>query len=298
MVCIVIRIARDVILCQLLARVRKDLIRRAVFNELAEPEEGRPVRNARGLLHVVRHDHDRVTRLQLVNQLLDSLRGDGIERRGGFVHQQDFGRDRQCAGDTKTLLLAAGQRQSRVVQAIFHFVPDGRGPEAFLDAFVQLGTGPGQPVDPDAVGDVLENRLGERVRFLEHHPDPAAEGDDVGAGGVDVPPFDDDLSLDPRPGDDVVHPVQGPQERALAAAGRTDEGRHQVRRDLDGDVLERPLRTVEEIQVFDVDRDWQIRGRRLRSTCGSRQRRVGGLEKRHTSPTTLSVGDFPGISLM
>ena len=34
-------------------------------------------------------------------------------------------------------------------------------------------------VDPQAVGDVLEDRLRERVRLLEHHPDPAPQLDDV-----------------------------------------------------------------------------------------------------------------------
>ena len=171
------------------------------------------------------------------------------------------------------------------------------GPEAFLDPFVHLGAALRQPVDADAVGDVLEDGLRKGIRLLEDHPHAAAERDHVGARGVDVPAFDDDLSLDPRPRDDVVHPVQGAQERALAAARRPDEGRHQVRRDLDGDVFERPLRAVEEVQALDVDRDGVIRGRRPGRACGAAA--AGSWSgRRHASPTTLSAGRFPPISPM
>ena len=100
-------------------------------------------------------------------------------------------------------------------------------------------------------------------RMHEVQPRTRVEGkitlDDVGARRVDVLAIDLDQSLDPGPGDDVVHPVERAQERALAASRRADEGRDDVGAQLDGDVLEGALLSVVEVQVVDVDLDWPIR---------------------------------------
>ena len=81
----------------------------AVLDELAQVEEGGVVGDADRLLHVVRHDHDRVVLLELVDQLLDLRGGDGVERRGRLVHQQHLGLDGERARDAQALLLAAGE---------------------------------------------------------------------------------------------------------------------------------------------------------------------------------------------
>ena len=47
--------------------------------------------------------------LEFVDQFLDAGGGDRIERRGGFVEQQDFRVGGQRARDAQALLLAAGQ---------------------------------------------------------------------------------------------------------------------------------------------------------------------------------------------
>ena len=91
----------------------EDLVGPVALDQLAEPEEGRHVGDARRLLHVVRDDDDRVAALELVDQLLDALRRDRVERRRRFVHQQDLGLDGQRARDAQPLLLAAGERQRR-----------------------------------------------------------------------------------------------------------------------------------------------------------------------------------------
>ena len=82
----------------------------AVFDQLAEVEEGGALRDARGLLHRVGDDDDGVAAAQLVDQFLDPRGGDRVERRAGLVHQDHFGIDRDGAGDAQALLLAAGQR--------------------------------------------------------------------------------------------------------------------------------------------------------------------------------------------
>jgi len=83
----------------------------------------------------------------------------------------------------------------------------------------------------------------------------------VGARGVEVSTLDHDPPFHTRPGDDVVHPVERAQERALAAPGRPDERRHQVFGNLDVDRFEGALRAVEKVECFNRDRRRHIRRR-------------------------------------
>src|SRR6478736_2050575 len=99
--------AGDVVFGALLLGAREDHVRAVVLDQLTQVEKRRKVRNARGLLHVVRDDDDRVRLSKLVNQLFDARGGDRIERRTGLVHQQHLGLERQRTRDTQALLLAA-----------------------------------------------------------------------------------------------------------------------------------------------------------------------------------------------
>src|SRR4051812_16829616 len=54
--------------------------RRPLLDQVAEQEEDGPVGDARGLLDVVGHKHQRVVALQVHEQRLDPLGGDGVER--------------------------------------------------------------------------------------------------------------------------------------------------------------------------------------------------------------------------
>src|SRR3982751_6872083 len=116
----------DVVFGELLPGVREDAIGRADFHQAPEPEERGAIRDARRLLHVVGDDDDGVGGFELVDQFLDALRRDWIERRGGLVHQQHVGPDRQRARDAQPLLLPPGEGERRFVQAILDLVPDRR----------------------------------------------------------------------------------------------------------------------------------------------------------------------------
>ena len=131
-------------------------------------------------------------------------------------------------------------------------------------------------VDAQAVGDVLEDRLRERIRLLEHHADAAPQVDDVDGRGVDVLAVDMDGAFDPCAWHDVVHPVQRPQERRLAAPGRTDERGDLVRADPDRDLVEDAARPVVEIQLRDVDLGRHVR----RDRRGGAGRRCDGARRR------------------
>ena len=83
--------------------------------------------------------------------------------------------------------------------------------QAVLDPAAHVVARRGHAVDPEAVGDVLEDGFRKRVRLLEDHADPPAQGDDVDAGRVDIVVVDQDRTLDPGPGNDVVHPIERPR---------------------------------------------------------------------------------------
>src|SRR4051795_13325440 len=102
-------LAGDVLLRARVLRAREDLLRRAELDQLAAEHERRLVGHARGLLHVVGDDHDRVALLELVDELLDLQRRDRIERRARLVHQDHLRLDGDRAGDAQALLLAAGE---------------------------------------------------------------------------------------------------------------------------------------------------------------------------------------------
>ena len=207
----------------------------------AEVEESGPLRHARGLLHVVGDDDDRVAAAKLVDQLLDLGGGDRVERRAGLVHQDHLGIDGDRAGDAQPLLLPARQSGAALLQPVLDLVPQAGALQRALDDRVHLRLARGEAVDARAVGDVLVDRLGEGVGLLEHHADAGAQLHHVHRGGVDILAVELDPALDARARDGVVHPVEGAQEGRLAAARRADEGGDVLAADVDRDVVDRLL---------------------------------------------------------
>ena len=185
--------------------------------------------------------------------------------------------------------------QRRVVQPVFHLVPDCRGFEALLDAAAQLRPARRQAVDAQSIGDVLEDRLREGVRLLEHHSNPTPQRHDVSPAPIHVVTIDQHAALDPCAGDDVVHPVERAQKRALPAARRPDEGRHQLGGDADADVLQSALRPVIEAEVLDVYAH-RVVGCDGSGSAGVDREGWGRLYRVHASPPTLSAGSFQLVS--
>src|SRR5690606_33954425 len=104
------------------------------------------------------------------------------------------------------------------------------------DDLFQIGLVAGQTVDLGTVGDVFEDRLGKRVGLLKYHADPGTQFDDVEAGIIEIVAIERDFAGDASAFDGVVHAVDAAQERGLTAARGTDEGRHGLFGDIDGDV--------------------------------------------------------------
>jgi hypothetical protein len=163
-------------------------------------------------------DDDRHVLPKLVDQPLDLQRRDRVERRAWLVHE-DHGRIRgERPGDAQTLLLAARQGEARLLpEVVLHLVPERRLLQRRLDDLVELRLVL-DPVAARPVGDVLEHRHRERVRLLEDEPDPLPDLHRLGVGRHDVLAVEQDLALDVGARDQVVHPVEAAQDRALAAA--------------------------------------------------------------------------------
>ena len=102
----------------------EDLRGVAVFDQMAEVEEGGLRADARGLLHGMGDDHDAIVLLQLVDEFLDARRGDGVEGRARFIHQDHVRVHGNGAGDAEALLLAAGKARTWLHQSILHLLEE------------------------------------------------------------------------------------------------------------------------------------------------------------------------------
>src|SRR5664280_2941113 len=257
--------ARDVVLGDAFLRRREDLPRGAHLHQVAgpvrvHPEERGGLGDPRRLLHVMGDDHDREGRGELLDQVLDPLGRDRVERRAGLVHQDDVRVDGDRPGDAQPLLLAAGEREPRLPsEVVLHLVPERRLLQALLDGLVEAGA-VGDAVPARTVGDILVDGHRERVRALEDESDAPPYLDRLHLRTVDVLAVEEDGPANLRRRDQVVHPVEAAQDRRLAAAGRADEGGHRARGDVHGDVAHRALGPVEDVQVADLDLD--LGGRR------------------------------------
>src|SRR6185437_80499 len=101
----------DVRLGTHIRRRRKERLRRRHLDQVAREEERRAIGDARGLLHIVRHDYDRDVAAELAYELLDTLCAGRVERRGRLVEEQHARTRRERSRDAQALLLSAGQRE-------------------------------------------------------------------------------------------------------------------------------------------------------------------------------------------
>ena len=184
-------------------------------------EERGLVRDAAGLLHVVRDDDDGVAILELAHQVLDARGGDRVQGRSRLIHEQHVGLHGEQARDAQPLLLAAREAHGGFLQPVVHLVPQRGALEAALYDFVQLAA-LFDAVHARAVSDVVVDGHGERVGLLEHHAHALAQGRH-GVGREQVLALKLDLAGDAHPFDQVVHAVERAQKRGFATARRADE---------------------------------------------------------------------------
>src|SRR3990172_7861275 len=102
----------DVVFGSLVFRVGEDLARRPVFDQatgalLVRKHEGSVVRHPGRLLHVVRHNDDRIVLNQFTYEVLYLKCSDGVKCRTRLVHQDHIRLNSERPGDAEALLLAA-----------------------------------------------------------------------------------------------------------------------------------------------------------------------------------------------
>ena len=190
--------------------------------------------------------------LELGDEILDARRGDGVERRAGLVHQDDFGLGRDRARDAQALLLAAGEAERVVLEAVGHLVPERGVAQGALAGLLQQAP-VAHAVHPQGIDDVLEDGHREGVGLLEHHAEALAELDDLDARVVNLAAVDEDGSLAADAVDEVVHPVERAQKGGLPAARGADEGGDELLLYLQAGAEQGLLPAVPEAEVLDVD---------------------------------------------
>ena len=212
-------------------------------------EVGGALGHAGRLLHGMRDDDDGIQRPQLIDQLLDLGGGDGVQRRAGFIHEDDFRIHGDGAGDAQPLLLTAGQAGARLGQPILDLFPEPGATQGFLHDLFQISLGVRQSMNAGAIGDVLEDAFREGVGLLEHHADLGAQGHDIHLLAIDVGAVHDDIAGDAASRNGVVHAVEAAQEGGLAAARGADQRNDLIDADIEVDLLDRVFFPVIHIDV-------------------------------------------------
>jgi hypothetical protein len=116
-------------------------------------------------------------------------------------------------------------------------------------------------VEANAEGDVVVNGHGKRRRLLEHHADLGAKQIQILLWAEHVRAVEQNLTVGPLVGVEVVDAIDDAEQRGLAATGRADEGRDLVQVEIDVDVGERPVFAVIEVEVAHRDLVYQPFGR-------------------------------------
>src|SRR5205814_6502942 len=201
----------------------------------------------------------------------------------GLVEKQHFGLDGESAGDAQALLLAAGKFVGRPVEVVFHFVPQGGVAQAFFDRFRDWGF---RAINPQTVGNVVENGLGERIGALKNHADGAAIRSNVLR--KDVLAIEKNFAFQAGAAHDLVHAIQGAQQGGLATAGGTNERGDLVGGDAHADIEERLLAAVKEIDLGNGHAHGEGRRRLSRRRTGRQGGYVHGQSWPHRRVRALS----------
>ena len=213
-----------------MARRVEDRLGRAEFDDAAEIHHAQPVRHVPHHRQVVADEQIGQAEpcLQVAHQVEDLRLHRHVQRRGGFVADQEFRLARQRAGDRDALALAAGELV-RVFVAVGRRQPDLR----------QQRARPGRAVPPpaddaegaDRLGDDVAHppaRVQRGVRVLEDHVHPPAQVR-LRAGGGQRLALEADFAGARR-----VEPHGEARDGRLAAAGLADQRQRRAARDGEG----------------------------------------------------------------
>ena len=93
------------------------------FDHFTQIHENNVIRQPFSLAQNMSDQHGSIFLFQVLQAAFDMLGGDGVERRSGFISQQDFRLDCQSAREAQALLLANRNPCGGSMQAILDFIP-------------------------------------------------------------------------------------------------------------------------------------------------------------------------------
>src|SRR5438876_12357673 len=144
---------------------------------------------------------------------------------------------------------------------VFDFVPQrclAQGSLANLIQFTTVGAALQERAGDDVV---VDGHHRERIGLLEHHANDATHADWVNARLVDIHAIELDAAGGARARCDFVHAIEAADQRALAAAGGTDDGGHLAWSDLERNIGDGLTFAVPRAQSFDADTRTGLRDR-------------------------------------
>ncbi len=266
-----------------MARIAEDFPDFALFDDAAAFEDHHAVADLADDRHLVGDQDDGQAQpaVDVAQQREDRLGALRVQRRGGFVAEQDLRLVHQRAGDADALFLSAGELY-RVGVAFFLQADQLQQPgDPLLDPC------PGHPGHPQRQGDVLPHGLGRhQVEVLEDHADASAQGDQaLAVVAADVFVVDQHLPLA-----GTLQAIEGADQRGLAGAAAADDAEHFAAADFQVDLpqgLDPAGVALAQALEPDVRRGGARVGRRREWFEGQQAR--GNGHGRHSQPGWYSV---------
>src|SRR6202022_2267661 len=236
------------------------------LNQLTQKKEAGKLRHTGSLLHVVGHNHDGESFLELEDKLFDLAGGNGIERRAGLVHQKHLRLNGDRTGNAQALLLASGKAGARLLaRRVFYLIPKGGEAQRALHDFIQA-LALMKAIERQSGRHIVVNRhRGKLIGVLEHHADAAANLHG-GSAIVDIHVANPHSAGGTRFRHRLMHAVEAAHECGFSAARRTDHSGGVIGRNRHVDVLQSLSLTEPGVQLVDLDAHTHSSVRSLKHT--------------------------------
>jgi hypothetical protein len=102
-------------------------------------------------------------------------------------------------------------------------------------------------VNAQAVGDIVEDREGERIRSLEDHANPPTKQGQAGGGAENIYAIQQHPTGDAHAFDEIVHSIETAKERGFAASRGANDCRNHARLDREVHVQKRTELPIVEV---------------------------------------------------
>src|SRR5262250_1256518 len=107
-------------------------------------------------------------------------------------------------------------------------------------------------VDPQAISNIVEYRSGKRIGLLKYHSHSSSEQHDVHPRRIDILAVQLNAAVDSNPWDHIIHSIQSTEQGGFSAAGRSYEGRNEVRGNFQRYRLQGERFAIVEVEFLDA----------------------------------------------